>query len=64
MKEVSGEYGVLSKPEYYGDGKKIVYSYRTNFTADIASRVLPHEFISVVVWEFNDHNELESLQVN
>jgi hypothetical protein len=64
MKDVGRRYGVLSEPEYYDNGKKIVYNYRTNFTTDIASRILPHEFISVVIWKFNDHNELESLQVN
>ncbi|WP_293005015.1 hypothetical protein [Nitrosomonas sp.] len=63
MAGIDGVYGDIETIKQRNQENLLVYRYRYNATTFIASRVAPWEFISIVIWEFNDQDRLINLTV-
>ncbi|PTQ85827.1 hypothetical protein [Nitrosomonas ureae] len=63
MAGIDGVYGDIETIKQRNQENLLVYRYRYNATTFIASRVAPWEFISIVIWEFNDQDRLIDLTV-
>lgn len=63
MAEIDGVYGDIETIKPRNQENLLIYRYRYNATTFIASRVAPWEFISIVIWEFNDQDRLIDLTV-
>ncbi len=63
MAGIDGVYGDIETIKPRNQENLLIYRYRYNATTFIASRVAPWEFISIVIWEFNDQDRLIDLTV-
>lgn len=64
MAGIDGVYGDIETIKPRNQENFLVYRYRYNTTTFIASRIAPWEFISIVIWEFNDQDRLVNLTVH
>lgn len=63
MAGINGVYGNIKTIKPINRENFLIYRYRYNATTFIASRVAPWEFISILIWEFNDQDRLINLTV-
>ena len=63
MAGIDDVYGSIETIKPRNEENLLIYRYRYNATTFIASRVAPWEFISIVIWEFNEHDRLINLTV-
>lgn len=63
MAEICSEYGELEALKLDNAERKLGFRYRYIKTAFIASRTLPWEFSSIVIWEFDEKDQLIHLTV-
>ncbi|MBA3755951.1 MAG: hypothetical protein H0X02_06885 [Nitrosomonas sp.] len=63
MAEICSEYGEIENLKIDNAQRRLGYRYRYIKSALIASRILPWEFSSIVIWEFDEKDKLIHLTV-
>ena len=63
MSRICSEYGEIESLKMNNGERSLGYRYRYIKTAFIASRILPWEFSSIVIWEFDEQDKLIHLTV-
>lgn len=63
MAEINGEYGDLETIKIKNLGERLGYRYQYKPKTFIASRIAPWSFSHIVIWEFDEQDELTKLIV-
>lgn len=63
MSQICRVYGQIESLKIDNGGRRLGYQYRYIKTTLISSRILPWEFSSIVIWEFDEQDKLIHLTV-